>query len=366
MPATSTLKEAERVMVICNACRYCEGFCAVFPAMELRRTFLKQDLVYLANLCHNCRGCYYACQYAPPHEFEVNVPKIFAELRAETYQDYTWPNFLAGLFRRNGLAVSVIALVSVVVVVLLTLLLQNPAVLFATHVGEGAFYQVISYELMVIPASVIALYILANFAVGLVRFWRDMGGTLSQLFDFKANAQAMWDALRLRYLEGGGDGCNYVDDRFSHARRWFHQLTFYGFMRDLASTSLAAFYDHFLHWQAPYPFWSWPVVLGTVGGVGLLIGPAGLLWLKWQSDPRPGVRRLLGMDVAFLVMLFLTSLTGLLLLALRATPAMGMLLAIHLGVVLGLFLTIPYGKFVHAIYRYAALVRYSMEQSHQA
>ena len=61
-------------MTICNACRYCEGFCAVFPAMELRRTFTDQDLKYLANLCHNCRGCYYACQYAPPHEFNLNVP----------------------------------------------------------------------------------------------------------------------------------------------------------------------------------------------------------------------------------------------------------------------------------------------------
>ena len=68
------------------------------------------------------------------------------------------------------------------------------------------------------------------------------------------------------------------------------------------------------------------------------------------------------MDVAFLVLLFLSSLTGLLLLLLRATPGMGMLLAVHLGVILGLFLTLPYGKFVHAIYRVAALVRYAMER----
>ena len=46
------------------------------------------------------------------------------------------------------------------------------------------------------------------------------------------------------------------------------------------------------------------------------------------------------------------------------TPAMGTLLAVHLGVVAGLFLTMPYGKFVHAIYRYAALLRNSIEQMH--
>ena len=26
--------EARRSMEICNACRYCEGYCPVFPAME--------------------------------------------------------------------------------------------------------------------------------------------------------------------------------------------------------------------------------------------------------------------------------------------------------------------------------------------
>ena len=65
--------------------------------------------------------------------------------------------------------------------------------------------------------------------------------------------------------------------------------------------------------------------------------------------------------MAFLVLLLLTGLTGLLLLVLRATPAMGVLLAVHLGVVLALFLTLPYGKFVHGIYRLAALVRYARE-----
>jgi citrate/tricarballylate utilization protein len=61
-------------------------------------------------------------------------------------------------------------------------------------------------------------------------------------------------------------------------------------------------------------------------------------------------------------MLLMTGLTGLGLLALRSTPAMGILLAIHLGIVLGLFLTLPYGKFVHGLYRFAALVRYARER----
>ena len=67
MPSAELLKETGRQLVICNACRYCEGYCAVFPAMELRRSFSDGELEHLANLCHNCRSCFYACQYAPPH-----------------------------------------------------------------------------------------------------------------------------------------------------------------------------------------------------------------------------------------------------------------------------------------------------------
>ncbi len=98
--------EARRAMEVCNACRYCEGFCAVFPAMELRRDFGDGDLNYLANLCHSCRGCYYACQYAPPHEFGINVPRVLAEVRAESYAQYAWPGPLAALYQRNGLVMA--------------------------------------------------------------------------------------------------------------------------------------------------------------------------------------------------------------------------------------------------------------------
>ncbi len=118
MPPVELLGEAERMMRICNACRYCEGFCAVFPALERRRVFEDCDLIYLANLCHDCRDCYYACQYAPPHEFDLNIPKIFQELRVATYKDFVWPGFFAGLFQRNGLAVTLITVVVTLMVIM--------------------------------------------------------------------------------------------------------------------------------------------------------------------------------------------------------------------------------------------------------
>ena len=104
------------------------------------------------------------------------------------------------------------------------------------------------------------------------------------------------------------------------------------------------------------------MLLGTLGGIGLLVGPAGLFVLARRRDAALTDPRRTGMDTAFIVMLFLTGLTGLLLLVLRDTGAMGILLSVHLGVVLGLFLSLPYGKFVHGLYRYLALVKYAGEK----
>jgi citrate/tricarballylate utilization protein len=363
MPPLDLIKEAERQMTICNACRYCEGYCAVFPAMELRRAFTEGDLVYLANLCFDCRDCYYACQFAPPHEFMINVPQVFAQVRAETYRDYSWPGVMRRLFRRNERAVAWITAGSTLLILALVLVFQGPAILFGTHVGEGAFYRVIPYVAMVIPPLVITVYGFWVFGQGARQFWKETDSNLAGSLDLGMFWKATRDAFALHYLKGGeAGGCNYPDATFSKSRRWFHHFTFYGFLLDLASTTTAAFYARFLHWEAPYPLLSWPVVLGTVGGVMLLIGTAGLLYLKWRSDPDPMAAEMRGMDVAFLVLLFLTSLSGLVLLALREAPAMGPLLVIHLGLVAGIFITAPYGKFAHVVYRYAALVRNALEQ----
>ncbi len=162
-------------------------------------------------------------------------------------------------------------------------------------------------------------------------------------------------------MKGGGAGCNYPAENFSRARMWYHHLVFYGFLLDFAATSIAAFYDHFLGWQAPYPYFSAPV-FSAPWAASVYVGTVGLLYLKWKSDRAPADASMLNMDVAFLVLLFLTSFTGLLLLVFRETAAMGTLLVIHLGIVAGLFITLPYGKFAHVVYRYAALVRYSIEQ----
>ena len=352
---SEVLQGGEHMITVCNACRYCEQYCPVFPAMEERRRFGKADLVYLANLCHNCGECLYACQYAPPHEFGINLPRQLAELRVASYEEYCWPPFLAGAFRRHGLVTGMLMAAVLSGVMFAAVWWMNPAAL-TSPAPEGDFYAVIPHAVMIALFGGVSLFIAAALALSLSRFWRAIHPHPPPL-GARAIGRGLRDALTLTHLHSNGIACATNEELRTPWRRRFHHATFYGFLLCFASTSVAATY-HALGWSAPYPYMSLPVILGIVGGIGLLVGPVGLMVDRRRRDPAlsdPGQN---GLDESFLGLLFLTSLTGLLLLVLREHPAMPILLIVHLGIVLALFVTLPYGKFVHGLYRLVALMKY--------
>ncbi len=359
--------EVARILQICNACRYCEGFCAVFPAMTRRLEFGKADAHYLANLCHNCGACLHACQYAPPHAFAVNVPRAMAQARLRTYHDYAWPPAMGALYRKAGLAVA-LALAGGLALFLVLAVAMAGALVHAPLAGN--FYAIFPHNFLALVFGAVFAFVLFALAMGVRRFWREVSPANDPAnrpdlpgVRAPAGAEAARDALRLRYLDGGhGEGCNDADDRFTLWRRRFHHFTFYGFMLCFASTCVATLYHYLLGLSAPYALTSLPVLLGTAGGIGLVIGPLGLLWLNLRRDPAHGDAAQRPMDRGFIVLLLLTSLTGLALLAWRDTGFMALLLAVHLGVVMALFLTLPYGKFAHGVFRTAALLKYAIEK----
>jgi citrate/tricarballylate utilization protein len=353
--------EVARQLQICNACRYCEGFCAMFPAMTRRLAFDKADIHYLANLCHNCGACLHACQYAPPHEFAVNVPQAMAQVRGQTYADYAWPPALGALYKRNGLTLS-LALAAGLSLFLLLALQMNGS-LWATQL-PGNFYNVFPHNLLVGLFAPVFLFAALALSLGVRRFWRDITpATSGAAVTSPAASETTQDVLRLKYLDGGhGEGCNNEDDAFTLSRRRAHHLTFYGFMLCFAATSLATVYHYAFGWVAPYDLPSLPKILGALGGVSLLLGTAGLFKLHLQRHPMHGDAAQKPMDLGFIALLFFTSLSGLALWLGRGSTALPALLAIHLGVVMALFATLPYGKFAHGIFRTAALLRYAVEK----
>ncbi len=358
--------EVARQLQICNACRYCEGFCAVFPAMTRRLQFNPADVHYLANLCHNCGACLHACQYAPPHEFGVNVPQAMAKVRLRTYTDFAWPPSLGRLYERNGLTVALATAGALAFFMMLTLWLKDTLWRVPATVD---FYGIFPHNLLVALFAPIFLYAVLALGLGVRGFWRQV----TPARDYEAPAiaavrggavaEATHDALRLKYLDGGhGEGCHNEDDAWTKQRRVFHHFTFYGFLFCLAATSVATLYHYLFGWVAPYDLPSLPKILGAVGGVSLLIGTAGLFRLNLRRHPQHGDAAQKPMDRGFIALLFFASLTGLALWAARGTAVMPATLALHLGCVMALFLTLPYGKFAHGIFRGAALLKWGMEK----
>lgn len=360
-PIDDFLAEAQRQVSICNGCRYCEGYCAVFPAMERLPVLGEGDLTYLANLCHDCRACFQACMYAPPHEFAVEIPTLLSAARERSYEEFARPRWLARAFAGGPLAIGGLTLAGTLAFVVLAWMAGRIEGIYSPSASTRSFYDVVPYGFMVVPTLLLSLFVAGAIAWGFVDFWRaSRGGS-------RLGAGAWLTALReiatLRWMKGGGEDCYYPDaDRPSALRRRLHHATAYGFLLAFVSTTLAAVHKNLLDEPGPYGYLHPVVLFGLAGGIGMVVGTTGLLWLKRGAAELASPRET-ALNISFLVTLDLVSATGLLLLFLRGTDAMGVLLVVHLGTVVALYLTAPYGKFVHAVYRSAAVLRSAAERA---
>lgn len=344
----AAIMEASRQVTICNACRYCEGYCSVFPALQEHRVFTGGDITQLANLCHNCRACHHACQYSSPHEFNINIPQALARVRVESWERYSWPQPVARAFQRYGTS---IGLALVITLALFFVLLKG-----GEQARAGSFYDYLSHQKMLwlfTPAFVLPLL---SIAMALHHYWRDVGGKPVR---WRHLRHAFYHALRLDNLAGGqGQGCNYErGDRYSNARRWAHQCTVAGFLLCFASTISGTLMHYFLNMPAPYTWYALPKLLGVPGGVLLTIGCAALASLKLRADKKLGAPHVWGAEMAFVLLLGLTGFSGLVLYATTGSTLVRPALAIHLAFVIVLFLLLPYSKMVHGFFRLAALIK---------
>lgn len=351
--STDSLIEARRQIEICNACRYCEGYCSVFPAIHRGRNFSDAEINQLANLCHNCRGCYYACQYTEPHEFSLNLPRILAEVRQESWQQHTFPAVFARHFHRSGAAIATVAILG-----LALLIMAIHAVGSSTG---GSFYELMPHNAMVAIFTPAFLFPLLTATISLRNYWNSIGG---KGLHFAELMFALRNVAGMQNLSGGhGDGCNFEDeDRFSNLRRWLHQSVMYGFLLCFAATAAATVMHYGFSLPAPYSAISLPKILGLPGGLLLSLGTLGMALLKLKADPELADRRVWGGEMGFILLLFVVSSSGLALYLFGSSDWLAALLALHLGSVLSFFLLTPYSKMVHGFYRMAALVKEAQDQ----
>lgn len=351
--------EAIRQLNICNACRYCEGLCAVFPALERRTVLSDGDVSQLASLCHDCRACFDACMYSPPHEFDLDLPKALSAVRVADYDRHVWPARVPKpLSGWSGVVIG--GLVSVVIV--LALAVAHAGGDGLVHAARSP-YDLVPYPVLVTLMALAALYSIVIMALAARSYWVSTGPTATRV-TARAVAQAVWYAATLRYLRGGGVECYYPDDeKPSGGRRHLHGMVAYGFGLCLVSTIAAGIEQDLAGIAPPYPWLSVPVISGTIGGVGLVVGCCGLLGLKARSSTVTSFSEMTIKDYGLLVALAFLALSGLAVLLTRDTAAYGIVLLVHLAALVEAFAMAPYSKFIHVVFRFSALVRDNLERA---
>lgn len=87
----SLYNEMRRQFTACSDCRLCLHYCPTFPTMfdiidnELdgkAENMTSEQIDKLGSLCYHCKLCEFRCPYIPPHELELDVPRIFLRYQA--------------------------------------------------------------------------------------------------------------------------------------------------------------------------------------------------------------------------------------------------------------------------------------------
>ena len=288
------------------------------------------------------------------------MPSLLADVRTRSYEAHAWPPVLGRAFRRNGFRTGLAALALVFSALLLATLANGQAIVSSD--GSADFYGVIPHGVMVTTFGAVSIFVLVALAISGVRFWRDahpgalghgtgVGPARARRADASSPARqrqrlhvepgsahavaalvSSLHVLRLRVVLRVHDGRSVLSQRVGLARA----------VRVLEPSGAAR-------------------CGGWIRAARRAIG-AGCLCDR-RATRRLARKTRAASTSLFLALLFLTSLTGLALLVLRHSQAMGILLVVHLAVVLVLLLTLPYGKFVHGLYRLLALIRYHRERA---
>ena len=83
-------EEIDRVFDLCHGCRLCFNLCPSFPTMfgfidandgeASALTDVERDQV--VDECYQCKLCYVKCPYVPPHEWELDFPRLMSRVHA--------------------------------------------------------------------------------------------------------------------------------------------------------------------------------------------------------------------------------------------------------------------------------------------
>ena len=346
------MEDAVRQFTICNSCRYCEGYCPVWPEVHSGNIVTRNDVLYYSNLCYDHRDCYYACPYVPgTHEFNINIPEVTRKIRRETYEELTY-NVSGSPLKKTA-----ISLALVVPVILGWFFAFNNIY----SPGPVSFYKLVPKYPLIAVSSLLSVYLVSMLAVAGIRYRKlvlnglDNGNATAAVLP---GVTTLLGVLAHKWFRN----IHYPGGKESNIRLGFHLMIFYGFLMALLSTTLGFIYEDLLGIPSPFPFYSPVVIAGIMGGSMLTVGSLLGLAARLSSRRTQGFMTVESFDFLLILEFLVVALTGLLTLLFRYTAGteyVYLALLIHYSAIYTMYITAPFStNILHVVVRLMSLNRF--------
>jgi quinone-modifying oxidoreductase subunit QmoC len=347
----------------CYQCATCSSVCelapdnAPFPRRQVLMAQWGLEDQLMADpgpwLCHQCNDCSVRCPR------EVNPGDMMAAVRAMAVESLSVPKFmgrLTGNVRASWPALIFLPIIFWVVLLGATTGLHMPEdVLPMSLDGRFHYEELVPHSLIYIVYTSVTLWVVGAMWCSGRKFWKLIGtGQERRGSFFGALTGAVIDVATHRKFSSCDHGVP--------KRRWGHFLVMWGFVGAAVTSGILVVYMYGLHIY-PLPLDHWVKWLGNISAVALVIGGALLFVNRLKKEDK-----LVGQTTAFDRFFLMTVLgvigTGVLTEGFRFVVipvelALAMYI-LHLGAVLTLFMTVPYSKFAHILYRTLAMTHERM------
>jgi quinone-modifying oxidoreductase subunit QmoC len=346
------LKRGGESAARCYQCATCSSVCELAPA---EAPFPRRQMLWtqwgLADrlagdpavwLCHQCNDCTAHCPR------DARPGDVLQVVRGLVVESLAFPEALGRLVanaRSTWPILFGVPLLFWIALLAVSGQLQPPAELHA-------YDQIVPHSMLYSVFFPLAGFVtLAAFVSGR-RYWQMMGLAAPRSKSFLSGVWATGVDIATHKRFGS---CGTA--RF---RRLGHLLLFWGFVGAAVTSGLLIIAIYIQGYELPLPLLHPYKLLGNISAVALVVGAGILVTARLSDGQRAGAST--PFDSFFTTVVVLVIATGVLvelarLFAPGVPPVAGVALyVLHLGVVTTLFLTFPYSKFAHMLYRTLAMV----------
>jgi quinone-modifying oxidoreductase subunit QmoC len=292
-------------------------------------------------LCHQCNDCSAHCPR------DARPGDVIQIVRSLVVEGLAYPRALGRLVanaRTTWPILFGVPLLFWLALLGVSGLLQPPA-------DFHAYEQIVPHAMLyAVFFPMTGLVALAAFISGR-RYWQAMGAAAPRSRSFPSGLWATTVDISTHRRFG--------DCGTARFRRLGHLLLFWGFVGAAVTSALLIVAIYIQGYEMPLPLLHPYKLLGNISAVALVVGAGILVVARFTDRDRAGTST--AFDAFFTTVVALVIVTGVLVELVRlvapGVPAAAVALYVcHLGVVTTLFVTFPYSKFAHMLYRTLAMV----------